>query len=388
MVRPASKTTIGVAAALCLVLAGCSSNGSSGAKAGSGSGGAPPDIAHSTAQLQQYGGVSTWNEPGPKFDASGAKGKTVWYIPSDYSVPIFHTISSNMQTALEKAGASLTVCDGKGNPTQFNACFNNAVAQNAGVVIFDSLYSETIAGGIAAANAKKIPVIMGNDQDPTAPLPKGVDAQVSFEYSLSGRLVSDWIIKDSGGAADVLLTNTTDNPNSSAVLDKGYAAELTKYCSSCKFTTKALSISQWATDLPSITSSALTANPNINYVVPEYDGMTAFMGPAIKQLGKANSVKVATFNADLAQMQMMANGDLVYVNVGGNNAYEGWAYADQSLRLMTGTKPVANENVPVRVFTRDNVKSLKLTTAAADSGEWYGTADYRSEYQKLWGIGG
>lgn len=384
----------GVVATGAVLLAACGSSATSSSNttaAGSSSAGGSNSattqgIAHAQAQLNNYMGVSTWSPPGPAFDASKAKGKTVWYIPSLYSVPIFHTIVAGMKEALSKVGVNLTVCDGQGNPTQFENCVNEAVAQGAGAIIYDSLYTQTIQSGIANANAHHIPVIMGNDQSPGGPLPNGVAAQVSFEYTLSGRLVSDWIIVDSKGKADVLLTDTTDNPNSASVLTQGYLYELQHYCPQCKVTTKDLTISEWATGLQSITSSALTADPNINYVVPEYDGMTAYMGPAITQLGKQNTVKVATFNADLQQMQQMAAGDLVYVDVGSNNAYEGWAYADQALRLMTGTAPVANEHVPVRVFTRQNVKSIPLTTAAANSGSWYGGTQYQTGYLKLWGV--
>jgi ribose transport system substrate-binding protein len=347
-------------------------------------------IAAAKAQLTKYMGPAVWTSPGPAFDASKAKGKTVWYIPSLYSVPIFHTISGEMKTALSKVGVSLNVCDGQGIPTDMLNCVNEAVAQNAGAIIYDSVYSTTIASGIANAKAHNIPVIMGNDQSPGGPLPLGVSAQVSFAYTLSGRLVSDWIIGDSKGHANVLLTNTTDNPNTSSVLTAGYLYALHHNCPACKETVKSLTISEWATGLGTITSSALTANPNINYVVPEYDAMTAYMTPAIQAMGaaKVKSVKIATFNADLQQMQQMAARQFVFVDVGSNSAYEGWAYADQALRLMAGVAPVVDEHVPTRVFTRQNVKGLPLTIAAANSGQWYGSTAYEGSYMKLWGVKG
>jgi len=380
--------SVGAVASAAVLLAACGSSSSTSAQTGKGqsSVATAKNIAFAKSQLDRYMGPVGWKAPGPAFDATKARGKTVWYIPSLYSVPIFHTIAGQMKIALSKVGVNLVVCDGQGSPTQFETCMNEAVAQHAGAIIYDSLYTSTISAGIAAADAHHIPVIMGNDQSPGGPLPRGVAGQVSFAYSLSGRLVSDWIIVNSHDRASVLLTDTTDNPNSQSVLTDGYLYQLHRYCPLCQETVKKTTVAQWSTELQSITSSALTANPSINYVVPEYDAMAAFMDPAISQLGKASTVKVATFNADLQQMQDMAAHDLIYIDVGSNAAYEGWAYADQALRLMTGNKPVVNEYVPTRVFTRSNVGSLSLTTAAANSGAWYGSSAYKAGYLKLWGV--
>ena len=84
-------------------------------------------------------------------------------------------------------------------------------------------------------------------------------------------------------------------------------------------------------------------------------------------------------------MKKMAAGQSIVVEVGSHNAYEGWAYADQSLRLMTGQQPLANELVPARVFDRNNVKELQLTPEAERSGVWFGDDSYKSKYTALWG---
>jgi hypothetical protein len=63
----------------------------------------------------------------------------------------------------------------------------------------------------------------------------------------------------------------------------------------------------------------------------------------------------------------------------------GWAIMDQSVRAMLGLPPVADENIPVRLFTTQNVQGLTLT--AGQNAAWYGTADYVGEYKKLWGVG-
>jgi ribose transport system substrate-binding protein len=333
-------------------------------------------------------GPYTWKAVGPAFDAKKAAGKTVWYIETDGSIPILQTISNQMKQALTTVGVHLQVCDGKGEPTQWKACADDAVARHANAIIVESFPPQDISSSLQHAKAAGIPVINGNNTDPTGPLSPGTDANVAFQYSTSGKLTADWVIADSNGKANVLVLATSDVPNSSAVVNNGYLAEFKAKCPGCTVTTKDVPIAQWATALGPLTQSTLTANPKIDYIIPAYDGMSTFVDPAVQAAGKSSTVKVATFNADLQPMQQMAKHNLIYVDVGSHNTYEGWAYADQALRMMTGTKPVPNELVPIRVFTRDNVGSLQLTQAATDSGEWFGPATYVAEYKKLWGVGG
>jgi ribose transport system substrate-binding protein len=382
---------LGLSVALMLVLAvamtACGGDdGGAGEK--SSSSGADAGVEAATAAYKAEMGEVQWKAPGPAFDASKAAGKTVHYIGVDMSIPILQTISGELKTALGKVGAKLEICNGKGQPTEWKSCADNAVNRKAGAIIVESFPAELIAGPLSNAKKAGIPVIDGNNADPTDPLTDNTVARVAFQYSKSGKLVSDWVISDSKGKANVLILATSDVPNSKAVVKNGYEAELKEKCPDCKFTTKNLPIAQWSTNLGPLTQSSLSSDPTIDYVIPAYDGMSTFILPAIRQAGKADKVKVATFNADLDPMQNMAKGNMITVDVGSHNTYEGWAYADQAMRLMTGQKPLKDELVPLRVFTRDNVGELELTPEAEKSGEWYGAPTYKTEFAKLWGVGG
>jgi ribose transport system substrate-binding protein len=85
----------------------------------------------------------------------------------------------------------------------------------------------------------------------------------------------------------------------------------------------------------------------------------------------------------------MAKGEIIISDIGSDNIFYGWAAADQALRLMTGNKAVANENIPLRAFNQENVGELELTEEASNSGEWYmPPSEMESGYLKLWGIEG
>ena len=97
-------------------------------------------------------------------------------------------------------------------------------------------------------------------------------------------------------------------------------------------------IPDWPTKLSTTTRSLLTANPNLNYILPLYDGMTIYMVPAINGiLAAKNKVKVASFNATpvVIQNELAKPGPLA-ADVGGPNQWYGVALADQALRVLAG----------------------------------------------------
>jgi len=151
-----------------------SSSGSSSAASGDDSAGNSQVAAAEQAYKAQMG-EAQWKAPGPPFDASKASGKSVYYIGVDMSIPILQTIAGQLKDALATAGAKLVVCDGKGQPTEWKSCADNAVARKAGAIIVESFPAELIAGSLANAKKAGIPVIDGNNPDPTDPQPDGLD---------------------------------------------------------------------------------------------------------------------------------------------------------------------------------------------------------------------
>ena len=166
----------------------------------------------------------------------------------------------------------------------------------------------------------------------------------------------------------------------------GIQSEVKKLCPSLSMpSVQNVLIPDWPTKLSTTTRSLLTANPNLNYILPLYDGMTIYMVPAINGiLAAKNKVKVASFNATpvVIQNELVKQSPLA-ADVGGPNQWYGVALADQALRVLAGQPPVANENVPLRLFTRDNVATID---PKKDESTWYGSVNPICEYHKLWGL--
>jgi ribose transport system substrate-binding protein len=225
----------------------------------------------------------------------------------------------------------------------------------------------------------------GAGVDASTPLIEGQTGVSSQPFGLTGELAADWIIKDSGGKANVLFLNTPDVIGSTTE-QEAFSKELEANCPDCKVSVKGVTLANWASDLGPTTSAELVKNPNLNYVVPTFDPMTQFVNPAIQQTGKSSSVKVVSVNGNLAFMQDMASGNsLTKALVGIDLNALGYIEADQMLRAMTGNQPLEKAYAPVRVFDEASVGDLDLTEQAANDGSWYaGTGSTSDLFAGLW----
>jgi ribose transport system substrate-binding protein len=139
----------------------------------------------------------------------------------------------------------------------------------------------------------------------------------------------------------------------------------------------------WASKMQTAVQSALVKDPSANYIIPVFDGMVQFAAPAVTAAGAADRVRIASYNATPSVLRMMQDGNVITMNSGESYDWLGYALADQLLRVLTGTKPVTSEKVPLRAFVKSNVAETG-TPPAVNKG--YGDA-YLTGYKQLWGVG-
>jgi ribose transport system substrate-binding protein len=390
-----TKTALAVGVAAMMVsAAGCGdssssssasgSSGSSGSSAASGSG--KDNLSEAKALVAKAEEPQAWKPPGPAFDAKKAAGKSAWYLSQLLAIPFQKATSEGFTQGIEAAGARSTVFDGKGAIPDFSRGLQQATAQGADAIISGGFPSKLVSGPIKGAKDKGIPVISSFNHDPGPPAADaapGVVAEVSVCYTCAGKMMADFVTADSGGKAEVIVFGVSDTPELTRLEVGGFRDELEKQCPDCKMTTVDAPSSQWATRLASATRSAIQKNPKANYVVPIFDGMALFMVPAIHQAGAQNRVKLVSFNATPAVLEMLKKGDVVAADVGTPNVWGGWGHADQALRAITGAPLSTSDFIPMRLFTKNNIDSIDLK---GQESTWYGPVDYQAEFKKLWGL--
>jgi len=385
LLRPASVATAAV-----LALAGCGSSSSSKSKSGP----SGPGVAAAAARVAQLEQLTTaFSPPGPPLkNVRSLAGKTVWYIPITQKVEFFQAVSGALSAALGKAGVHLRTCSGEANPSATAACVNQATASNAGAIIIDAIPIVVAANAVASAQAKHIPILVTDQFPPPPGLPGAVHGplgtdKLAYTPLSSPRMlagIADWIVADSKGHANALITELTDSPFTRVLIQQYALGEFRKYCPGCQST-----ISQGNIANPQLigpaTSSALLSHPGINYELPEFDAVVQPAQAGTQQAGFTSKVKAGSTTGLLSGLQLIKSRNFLAADVGEDYPYLGWAVADDVMRIMLHTSPVA-ETPPVRLFTSANVGSLSLTPAGEASGAWYGSSAYQAMFTRLWGI--
>ena len=139
---------------------------------------------------------------------------------------------------------------------------------------------------------------------------------------------------------------------------------------------------QWS-QLTTKTASYIRAHPDVQYIVPDFDGMVIFALPGVHSAHAQDKVKIVSFNATPSVMKALKKKDVVVAETGGPNLLQGWALADQGLRVAAGEKPLPDIGILDRLFTSANIGSINLN---AQESTWYGKVDYVAAYKKLWGV--
>jgi ABC-type sugar transport system substrate-binding protein len=360
-----------------------SSAAGTGTSGSSGSGGA----AQAKQLVSQAEQPPKFTGPTSKVDIAKAKGKTVYYVSLTEEIPALHEWGVVLAQQLQAAGVTTHKCDAKGSPDGITTCLQQALSAKPDMIIAQALDTKFIASYIARAKAAGIKFVTAQTGTPGIPTVAGDVAEVTFDYPAVGRMLADWFVADSGctkGGPQIITSTSSRQPSLAEV--GGIQSEVKKLCPSLSIpSVQNVLIPDWPTKLSTTTRSLLTSNPNLNYILPLYDGMTIYMVPAINGILAAKSrVKVASFNATPVVIQNeLAKQSPLAADVGGPNQWYGIALADQALRVLAGQPPVANENVPLRLFTRDNVGTID---PKKDESTWYGSVNPICEYHKLWGL--
>jgi ribose transport system substrate-binding protein len=374
-----SRRGVAVCAALCLAatLAVCGSSGVAAASQASG-------VTYAKHQLAKYTPLVTkFTPPGPALSGLKAKlsGKVVWYIPIFLQAPIFTADSIDIAQPLALAGATVHVCDAGTNPSQANACLTQAVAAHAAGIVTDAMNYSFAPNGYAAAIAAHIPVVAAGNDNATG-FPSTPDlTTVSAGYPTTSRLAADWIIANSGGKADILYA--ADNSNDGKIEAAATYSEIRQHCPGCKVHVVTFGDATVQNLAPAM-SSAMVANPGIDYVYGGYDapsGIYALQGVDQVQGRKFTYI---TGTGQPPGLERVANGTQS-VDPGSDTDNSMWNTADALFRIIDGKAPVQHTPA-LRVFTKANLPSDPSNASAYASGAWYTNGGFKTMYAKLWGM--
>jgi ribose transport system substrate-binding protein len=337
-------------------------------------------VAAATALIKKYTGIPKFVTPGPKLNPAKLKGKTIYTIFSSTAIPFCNDVGLTVTQAATKLGMKSVVWPNSGQLSQWVQGFNQAIAAHAALInVGCGINAAAVAPQIAAAKKAGIPVVAAHSYDLSQKVPASLSASQYAPYKIAGELEAAWAIKDTNGAADVLVVDDVADDVSSPALVAGIKLVFAQDCPRCKVTYKDVPIPSWGTQIGPVVSAALSSDPKLNYVIPIYDGMVNFVTPALTS-HNATGVKISTFNGTPAVLDEMRTGSVVAFDSAENFPWIGLSILDQDMRVMLHMAPGHNELAPLQAWTKTNVKAAG-TPASYSNG--YGSVA-QAGFAKLW----
>jgi ribose transport system substrate-binding protein len=287
-----------------------------------------------------------------------------------------------MKQALAKAGLSLQVCNGQGQPSAIAACAQQAAGAKAAGIITDAIPYGMAQNAFDAAKAKGVPIIIADQYPPAG---TASTDQVTYVPGVVDQpsQIAWWMIADSGGKASAIVAEEADSPSSVAYVTNSLAI-YKKYCPGCSITVKKITAST-SSLLASATSSNVLADPSVAYYYTEFEDSLQPTIQGLQQSGKSG-ISLSVAGGSVNGLGLLKGNSEVKAVVAVDQAYAGWALTDEILRMMTKSAPVT-ETFPSRLFTKQNIGSIQVTPAAQASGVWFGDTSFEGDFAKLWGVG-
>lgn len=356
--------------------------GSASSSGGSGGGASAAGVDAAKKLVADHTGDVKFISPGDPIDIASMKGKQLWIISADLSIPFHQNIVRGFEEAARAAGMKPVKFDGKGQTKEFTRGIEQAVGAGAGAIALISIDTRFVSGAVKRAQAAKVPIVGVLNVDARAKPDPGTAGEATIDYTGSGELLSAFAVKNTKGGAVHALYSDTSEFRVMGYLKTGIYNGMKRYCPGCDVSSFDTQIANFKTQLPTLTQSQLKRNPDTNWLFPAFDAQSVFVVPAIKQAGASDKVRVGSINAVKANLDLIKKGDLQVVDVGNPNGWLGWAAVDRMLRAMSGAPPAVSQ-VPIKLFDKENLTGVDTSN---EEGLFKG-ADFRAEYKKLWKLG-
>jgi ribose transport system substrate-binding protein len=313
------------------------------------------------------------NDLGP---FSPPKGKTIYHVACNLALEGCSKIANAIEGGTKALGYTFQKCDGGTTADKIGACFTNAVNAKPDAIVVNGIDVNTAGDGYAAAAKAGIPIIGTFTGNPEGA--KGVKTEVAGDAcTKEGTALANWIIGDSKGKANALFVGTKTFACNIQRQESFLAAM--KACTTCKADTLEFAIDAIQSGLPQQLQSAIQSKTDLTYIVGTFDAIALAATDAIRQAGKSSSIKVAGFDADAPNLELVRKGDIQVADITTGSTEPGWAAADAAGRAIAGKTLPPTVSTSQVLLTKDNIGSIDKT--------YIGATGFEAQFKKLWGMG-
>lgn len=363
-----SKKIAAVAlAAAVFVLSACSTGGGTGTDTA-----AKADVDAAKAAIQPYLDTPSAFPITEKLLAKPT-GKKIAVL--DCGSPICALFADLSVAPAEALGMTVTRIDAGTSADGVAAAFDTVLEGG-----FDGVFVPAIAPSLwerplEELNAAGIPVVTSGiiGLDPSTVGAAGA-AEPSSE--LTGTLMADWVIAESGDGTNTVFY-TTPELSFSGLINESFTAEVAKLCPDCTVRTVEIPVTQFGSGAPQIVVDDLLAHPETTTAAFAVGEQAIGLAPALKTADI--SIKTILNSPDPSILALIQDGTFT-AGMGVDLAILTWGSIDSLAKLVTGQEadPGARNDELVRQFlSEDNL------TGDVSQG-WTGYPDFADRFMALW----
>lgn len=268
------------------------------------------------------------------------------------------------------------------------AAFQQAIDSGVDYIATSGVALAQIEEQVALAEAQGIPIFECYSTDVPAGEENNLYAQCAglLATDVVADTVSNWIIDDSGGDANVLMVTIRDFPILVAQEEAAQAA-FSERCPDC--TTDVLSATiedLGAGAVPQQVASYVQSNPDVDYIWFLFSNVSIGVSEALDSAGLLEGRNLVGTQAEVPQLQELVDGT--------NRAwsalpfeYAMWILVDQMARHATGVWSLEQEAeasvIPTWVVDTPEAAAELLPTEG-----WHGPDGFQDHFKELWGVAG
>ncbi len=320
---------------------------------------------------------ATWH--GPTSAPKPVTGKRVAVIACCQAAEGSSRPANAIAEAGKLLGWTVDIFDGKGDPAEQSKAFNAAIDAKYDAIALDFVDTPVVADAVKRALDAKIQLITLGDMKNT---PDTIP-DVSHDYVGTGRAIANYMIWKSNGKINAFLLKNTDlyEIEHGQYLGTNEVLSDPSKCPDCKMTVKPWTFAVIDTQPAALAAAAVQADPSTNWVWC-FDACMSRVSRSLKAAGLGENVRGAGFDCNGENNQLIRDGVIQVVCACDPREWEGYALIDNLNRMFNG-QPAVAQNIPIRLFDKDNIN--QLTDYEFNHG-WQGDYDFKTAYKKLWGL--
>ncbi len=201
----------------------------------------------------------------------------------------------------------------------------------------------------------------------------------------AGTDIANYIIADSGAAANVLMVNIQMFPVLVAE-EEGIRDTLAAGCSACTFDVLPVAIEDIGVNVPGLVASYLQENPETNYITYAFSALPIGVTAALESAGLLGQVTQVGVDFDKTGLTEIVDGTHS-AWTSNPKAYSAWLMAHAMILDALGDE--FTERTTAEVLPNFVLDDAALAQEIIDSSElsnWKGPEGYADKFLALWGI--